>query len=358
MPQDEGTPDGDPFDGLVFDEDFVRRGVHEPPARTREAIARYSGQETSWRHPIQPGARPIGSARSRRPLRVRRPSEPGGPTRVPRMASGPGRIIGSWRRQGRRPPKGGLGISWVFLLLAVVFVGSGYASWRNGGSRLAVFGFVVAGWLVSLCFHEFAHALMAYIGGDRSVSVKGYLRLDIRRYANPVFSFVLPALLVLLGGVGLPGGAVWIDHSALRSRRWRSLTSLAGPAANLLGAAACLGPFVATGGTRLLLDGHFSFWAAVAFLGLLQMWALLLNLLPVPGLDGWGVIEPYLRSDIVASARRISPFGFMVVFFLVFSSASISNRLTNFLTSIQGHFNVPVGLAAWGYHLMQFWSKT
>lgn len=40
----------DPFDHLVLDADFVRGGSYEPPARTRVAIARYGGRQTSWRH--------------------------------------------------------------------------------------------------------------------------------------------------------------------------------------------------------------------------------------------------------------------------------------------------------------------
>ena len=40
----------DPFDDLVLDENFVRGGTFEPPARTRLAIARYGDVETSWRH--------------------------------------------------------------------------------------------------------------------------------------------------------------------------------------------------------------------------------------------------------------------------------------------------------------------
>ena len=38
------------LDKMQFDEEFIRGGRHEPPARTRESIARYGGQRTSWRH--------------------------------------------------------------------------------------------------------------------------------------------------------------------------------------------------------------------------------------------------------------------------------------------------------------------
>ena len=77
---------------------------------------------------------------------------------------------------------------------------------------------VLAGWAVSLCLHEFGHACVAYRGGDRSVRGKGYLTLDIRRYTDVGLSFVLPVVFLLLGGIPLPGGAVWINHGAIRSR--------------------------------------------------------------------------------------------------------------------------------------------
>ena len=39
---------------------------------------------------------------------------------------------------------------------------------------------------------------------------------------------------------------------------------------------------------------HRVFWAGMAFLGFLQVTAVLLNLLPIPGLDGYGALEPHL----------------------------------------------------------------
>lgn len=314
----------DPFEGLVLDDTFVKGGIHEPPARTRDAIARLGGRQTSWRFPVAPGSRPIQRARRRQTARLR----------------GLGRVFG---------------VSWVFATLAAVFAGSAYASWHFTSSRPAVFAFVLSGWLVSLCFHEFAHAAVAYWGGDRSTAVKGYLSLDLRRYAHPAFSFLLPVLLLLWGGIGLPGGAVWIDHSALRSRRWRSLTSLAGPAANAACAAACIVPFAVVHEWRTNAT-HLSFWSALAFLGLLQLWAVALNLLPIPGLDGWGVLEPYLPARVAEAGRRFSPFGIMILFFLVMSSPTVSGHISSLLETIQTGLGVPGGFAGWGSHLMRFWS--
>jgi len=96
------------------------------------------------------------------------------------------------------------------------------------------FYIVTVGWVFSLCLHEFAHAWVAYRGGDHTIREKGYLTFNPLKYVDPFFSLVLPILFVLLGGIGLPGGAVYIDRSLLRSRVIETAVSLAGPLANFI----------------------------------------------------------------------------------------------------------------------------
>src|SRR5262249_35482732 len=100
--------------------------------------------------------------------------------------------------------------------------------------RFAVFAFVLVGWLISLCLHEFGHAVVAYVSGDPGVRSKGYLTLDPLRYVNLQFSIVWPLVLLAIGGIGLPGGAVYLNTWALRSRGHRALVFAAGPLATLL----------------------------------------------------------------------------------------------------------------------------
>ncbi|MEL7209419.1 MAG: site-2 protease family protein, partial [Actinomycetota bacterium] len=114
----------------------------------------------------------------------------------------------------------------LFLALVAGFAASGWILW-NRAEDWAVFVFVLVGWVVSLCLHEFAHAVTAFVGGDRSVADKGYLTLDPRHYAEPGLSLVLPILFVLLGGIGLPGGAVWINRAAERSPPTKAVTAWA-----------------------------------------------------------------------------------------------------------------------------------
>ncbi len=62
--------------------------------------------------------------------------------------------------------------------------------------------------------------------------------------------------------------------------------------------------------TRALYDrAHSVFWSGVAFLGFLQVTALLLNMLPIPGLDGYGALEPHLSADTQRACSRPSSGG-------------------------------------------------
>ena len=78
-------------------------------------------------------------------------------------------------------------------------------------------------WVFSVCLHEFGHAWVADKGGDHTVREKGYLTMNPLQYTDPLFSLVLPVVFLLMGGIGLPGGAVYINHQLLRSRGWDTL---------------------------------------------------------------------------------------------------------------------------------------
>ncbi len=177
---------------------------------------------------------------------------------------------------------------------------------------------VVGGWIFSLCFHEFGHAITAYIGGDKSVREKGYLTLNPLIYTNFSLSIVLPTIFLLLGGIGLPGAAVLIDTTKLRSRHWRSLVSLAGPLFSLVFTLLLLAAIK----LALLADPNQAtesvYVAAGAFLAVLEVVVIILNLLPVPGLDGFGIIEPYLATGIKNKLAPLYKYGFWIVFLTLY----------------------------------------
>ena len=251
-------------------------------------------------------------------------------TAPPSAAPAPGRTAAAPRRATpdralRRRPlpqlQGVLGVSPIFLGILALVVVSGAVMWFNPVPQAAPFAalvFVVAGWVASVCVHEFGHALVAYLGGDSSVAASGYLTLDPLRYTNVVLSIVMPVAFLLLGGIGLPGGAVYINRAALRSRGWDTAVSLAGPAGTLVCLLIVSIPFLLPGVIEALYTSTNSvFFDALAFLAFVEAIAVILNLIPVPGLDGFGAIRPWLPYDVQASANRLGYFGILIVFALL-----------------------------------------
>ena len=57
---------------------------------------------------------------------------------------------------------------------------------------MATFVLVLFLWIFSVCLHEFAHASVAYRGGDITVKDKGYLSLNPLKYLDPMSSVILP----------------------------------------------------------------------------------------------------------------------------------------------------------------------
>ncbi|MFD0856148.1 site-2 protease family protein [Actinomadura adrarensis] len=253
----------------------------------------------------------------------------------------------------------------VFLTIVLVTVLSGLVAWRYGQitetpARVAVFAFVVAAWVVSLCLHEFGHAYFAFRSGDHSVGTRGYLTLNPAKYADPILSFAFPVLFILLGGIGLPGGAVWIDRHAIQGRLKHSLISLAGPLANIVFAGVLAALFASFADAE-----HWVFWGGVAFLAFLQVTAALINLLPIPGLDGFGIWEPYLPRDFVEKANQYGGYIFIGLLAALWLIPPVNEAFFDIALGVCGAIGLgefpfemalPVNPIGWGHALFEFWN--
>jgi Zn-dependent protease len=238
----------------------------------------------------------------------------------------------------------------VFLALVALFVAGGVMTWnRFGNVKFDVFLFVVSGWLVSLCLHEYAHAVVAFRAGDRDIAHRGYLTLNPFKYTHPLLSIVLPVVVVLLGGIGLPGGAVWVDRHAIPGRLRHTLVSLAGPATNVLFTLLLVAVLrIGFGG------GPIEFWAGVALLAFLQLTASVLNLLPVPGLDGGNMIQPWLNPQWRRMYDMFAPYGFILLFALLWNPR-IGGWFFGAVFAIADLLGLPPGLYVRGLDLIRFW---
>ena len=147
----------------------------------------------------------------------------------------------------------------------------------------------------SICLHEFFHAWTALKLGDTTAADRGHLTLNPLKQMGP-FSIIMFLML------GFAWGAVPVDNYVLRARNRHApaIVALAGPATNF----------------GLFLIGFFFFgflhpriWNLVEnkvagqiivefffYLGAINLFLCIFNLLPIPGLDGWAALKEYLPA--------------------------------------------------------------
>ncbi len=209
-------------------------------------------------------------------------------------------------------------------------------------------------WIFSVCIHEFGHAWAAYCGGDHTVRDKGYLTLNPLHYTEPLNSLLLPVLFTIMGGIGLPGGAVYIERHLLRSRAWDTWVSLAGPAMQL--------PIifwitlVFRAGLVPMEPDHLSS-ISLALLLQLEVSAVLLNLIPIPPLDGYQAIAPWLRPDVREDLNSFSRYGMLVLFGLFWMVPPFNRAFWGCVNWITDWLGVPWYLAEEGWRAFRFWKQ-
>jgi Zn-dependent protease len=238
-------------------------------------------------------------------------------------------------------------VNWEIVAGFVIVLGflsfvlaTGNEVWRVPGTILLV----IVGWIFSLCLHEFAHAATAFLGGDRSDSTATYLSFNPLKYLHPILSILLPVVFILLGGIGLPGGAVYLRRDLVRSRGWQSAISAAGPAMNVLTLVVIAIPF-ALG----VLDAHPLLAEALGLLAFFQAAATVLNLLPIPGLDGYGIIEPWLPYSWRAALAPFRGYGILILFVLLWTLPQFNELYFTSVTNLMAAVRIDPIWFALGY---------
>ena len=215
-----------------------------------------------------------------------------------------------------------------------------------------VFIIVTVLWVFSVCLHEFGHALVAYYGGDHTVKEKGYLTLNPIHYAHPVYSLLMPVVFLFIGGIGLPGGAVYINHHLLRSKRWETCVSLAGVVMQL--------PLI------LWIVAAFKFgWVngepdnlasvSLAMLLQLEICSILLNLLPIPPLDGFQAIAPWLPWHIRERMFAMSGQTIWILFILFWVIEPFNRAFWSVVFTLSYWLGIDPLLGITGWQLFRFW---
>jgi len=191
--------------------------------------------------------------------------------------------------------------------------------------------------LIAIPLHEMGHAAAAYLLGDRSVRYFGYFTWNPRRFLDPLG--VIAVFIALVGW----GKKVPVQPNRISSMGQKVLYELGGPAANLVAA-------VIVGVILRVLHGAGNEPSISSPVGILTyllfaIWFLNVSifafqLLPIPGLDGWDIVEALFRNRnpkfffSVSTRRREIWIGAIVVIFIgsVFRVPVLSLVMSPFFT--------------------------
>lgn len=185
----------------------------------------------------------------------------------------------------------------------------------NLGQKVAIWALPV---LLAITLHEVAHGYVARQCGDDTAARLHRLSLNPLRHIDPVGTVLIPVILLVTSGM-LFGWAkpVPVSYQRLRHpKRDMALVAVAGPAANLVMAvlwALSLKLALAAGAGWVTTPLAYMALAGMSINGVLMV----LNLLPIPPLDGGRVLAGVLPRSLEPLYQRIEPYGLFIVFGLM-----------------------------------------
>jgi Zn-dependent protease len=172
--------------------------------------------------------------------------------------------------------------------------------------------------ILAITLHEAAHGYVARIFGDSTAWMLGRVTLNPLKHIDPIGTVIVPALMLLAGTGFLFGWAkpVPVNFGNLRHPKRDMLwVAAAGPAMNFvmaLGWAILFG--LAAGGGPLQSPGV----QFMSFVGvLINISLMVLNLLPIPPLDGGRIAVSLLPHSLAAPFAQLERFGFVILLVLL-----------------------------------------
>jgi Zn-dependent protease len=201
--------------------------------------------------------------------------------------------------------------------------------------------------LFAITLHEVAHGWVALRFGDRTAQMMGRLTLNPFKHIDPIGTVMVPGILLLLGGF-IFGWAkpVPVTYQNLRNPKTdMAWVALAGPAANLVMAtiwalAAKIGLSLAESGVSI---GEPLLYMGVAGV-LINAMLMIVNLLPLPPLDGGRVLVSVLPGPLSWQVSRLEPYGFIILLALLYFgilSMILWPLISALLTLLALIFNLP-----------------
>lgn len=176
--------------------------------------------------------------------------------------------------------------------------------------------------IFAITLHEAAHGYVARHFGDMTAARAGRISLNPLRHIDPVGTIVVPVLIMLLSSATMLFGwakPVPVDFSRLRHPKRDMLwVAAAGPASNLFMALAWALIFKL--GSVLPETVYTLPLLRMADVGMdINIGLMLLNLLPIPPLDGGRIAVSLLPIRQAIAFSQLERFGFPILLLLLFT---------------------------------------
>ena len=180
----------------------------------------------------------------------------------------------------------------------------------------------------AITVHEVAHGWVASQLGDQTARLLGRLTLNPLKHMDPVGTVILPLLLLMFGGFvfgwAKPVPVDW--RNLRRPRRDMALVAAAGPAANLVMLVlwALFARYLIA--QEAALGAAVTPWFYMAGVGMtINIALIVLNLLPLPPLDGSRIVAAFLPPRQAQRYNRLERWGILIL--LVLLATDILNRI-------------------------------
>ena len=172
---------------------------------------------------------------------------------------------------------------------------------------------------ISIVLHECAHGYMALLRGDSTAREMGRLTLNPIPHIDPFGTVILPISLIILGGpVFAYAKPVPVNPYRLKNpKRDMMWVGAAGPMTNLL-IAVMAGMIM----RNLIVPGaqvQMGLIMALKFACLINLCLFLVNLLPIPPLDGSRILAGLLPCRMVQKFYALEAYGFIIIVLLLFA---------------------------------------
>lgn len=181
--------------------------------------------------------------------------------------------------------------------------------------------------IFAITLHEAAHGYIASKLGDHTASIMGRVSLNPIKHIDPIGTVILPLIMLSFGGIvfgwAKPVPVVW--RNLRHPRRDRALVAIAGPSANLLmalfwGLVAKVSHiiFSHTGVDHAWANHIALFFHLTARFGIMINCVLLvINLIPIPPLDGSRVISSLLPPALAVKYDKLEWYGLWIFLGLI-----------------------------------------